>query len=136
LTATAKNERVVRSLAKRLLEVVGSHIYCIVLFGSTARQDATSDSDIDLLLITDGSQDTKRRIHEVSYDIDLENDVFTHLVFYRAQRFADEVRTRSYFADDILKEGIVLYDDGTLQRIRGEVPPPVARVLAESRPAF
>tara|TARA_B100000749_G_scaffold221002_1_gene176050 strand:- start:38 stop:349 length:312 start_codon:yes stop_codon:yes gene_type:complete len=88
-----------------------------VLFGPVARGDATTESDIDLLVIYDGSFATKERFTDVADDVDLANGVFTQLVFFRTKRFEREIRWRSYFSQDVINQGVVLYDDGTCQGI-------------------
>ena len=118
MTVSDTHGKITESLANRLLAELGSHIHSIVLFGSVARGEAHEESDIDVLLITEAPFETRKRIHEISYDIDLENEVFTQTVFFTTQAFEREVNMRSYFSTDVLSQGIVLYDDGTFRRIR------------------
>ena len=114
-----KHQRVIDALKERLLVALEGQIHSIVLFGSVARGEADAESDIDILIITDAPFATRQRIDAISYDIDLENGVFTQLVFFAAQGFENEaVRLRSYFSSDIMSQGIVLYDDGTFTAIR------------------
>ena len=91
-------------------------------------QSVGPESDIDIILITDASFETKERVQEISYDIDLENGILTQLVFFTVQGFEKEVRMRSWFSDDVITQGIVLYDDGTYQRICQKSPRSVAGV--------
>ncbi|MBI4277352.1 MAG: nucleotidyltransferase domain-containing protein [Armatimonadetes bacterium] len=46
-------DRLLRALVAALHETFGPHLISVVLFGSVARGDATSDSDIDLLIVGD-----------------------------------------------------------------------------------
>ena len=115
----AAHERAVELLKERLPT---DTVHSIVLFGSVARGEATADSDIDLLVIYDGSSETKTRFNEVADEIDLANEVFTQLVFFKPEGFEREVGWRSYFAQDVVSQGVVLYDDGTFGRICREMP--------------
>ena len=114
MTNPAPHDRAVELLKERLPT---DKVHSIVLFGSVARGEATADSDIDLLVIYDGSFDTQSRFNDMVYDIDMENGVFTQLVFFKPEGFEREVRWRSYFSQDVISQGVVLYDDATFRRI-------------------
>ena len=126
MTTATKYDKVIAQLKDEIIAQVGDCVHSIVLFGSVARGEATPDSDIDLLLITDGSQAVKDRIHEMSYDIDLEYEVFTQLVFFTKAGFEKEVRMRSWFSTDLVTQGVVLYDNQTYKGICQEHPEYVA----------
>ena len=115
---TSKQRKVVDSLVPLLLLELQSQIHSLVLFGSVARGEARPDSDVDILVLTEAPLAVRQRIDEISYDIDLKNTVFTQLVVLTTNNFEAETRMRSYFSSDIFRDGIVLYDDGTYQRIR------------------
>ena len=106
------------SLVPLLLAELASHIHSLVLFGSVARGEARPDSDVDVLVLTEAPLAVRHRIDEITYDVDLENTVFTQLVFLATKNFEAEARMRSYFSSDIFRDGIVLHDDGTYRRIR------------------
>ena len=54
----------------------------ITLFGSKARNDADSDSDIDLLILTDSpvNHALERTIRDLAFDIELEENLIFGLV--------------------------------------------------------
>ncbi|MCH8207131.1 MAG: nucleotidyltransferase domain-containing protein [Chloroflexi bacterium] len=108
------HDRAVRLLKEKLPT---DEVHSIVLFGSVARGDAGPESDIDLLVIYDGSFETKRRFQDITYDIGLENSLLAQSVFFKPEGFEREVRWRSYFAQDVISQGIVLHDDGTYRGI-------------------
>jgi predicted nucleotidyltransferase len=80
----------------------------IILFGSAARGDPASGSDVDLLII---KRDTPSfgadRIMEISNLI--ERDVPVDFLVYRPEEFEKRVRLGDPFIGLILKEGKVLY---------------------------
>ena len=47
----------------------------IILFGSVARGDDTEESDIDILIVTSGSDELPDEINSIAVDIILEKDV-------------------------------------------------------------
>ncbi len=117
-SGASKQREVVDSLVPLLLAELESQIHSLVLFGSVARGEARPDSDVDILVLTEAPLAVRQRIDEISYDIDLKNTVFTQLVVLTTKNFEAEARMRSYFSSDIFRDGIVLHDDGTYQRIR------------------
>jgi uncharacterized protein (UPF0332 family)/predicted nucleotidyltransferase len=104
------------TLKDRLLTELGDRIHSIVLFGSVARGEATDDSDIDVLVITDGRSATEDRIQHVANDFSLANEVLAEVTIFSTETFQTEVRMRSWFASDVLMQGRILTDDGTYGR--------------------
>ena len=117
-SGASKQRRVIDSLVPLLLAELESHIHSLVLFGSVARGEARPDSDVDVLVLTEAPLEVRHRMDDISYDIDLANTVFTQLVILTTENFEAEARMRSYFSSDIFRDGIVLHDDGTYERIR------------------
>jgi uncharacterized protein len=80
----------------------------IILFGSSARGDATPGSDVDLLII---KRDTPLygadRIMEVSRLI--ERDVPVDFLVYRPEEFEKRLQMGDPFIELVMKEGRVLY---------------------------
>lgn len=81
----------------------------VILFGSMAREDATEDSDIDLLIIKSGVDDMSRidRHREVAklYSHTMASDVLVYTPY--------EIRKRLYLGDPFIKsamsQGKILY---------------------------
>jgi HEPN domain-containing protein/predicted nucleotidyltransferase len=86
-----------------------------ILFGSTARAEATPDSDVDLLAVAEG---LPPKCHRRSREIGEIKQLFPGVPLDVLLLTADEVR--SNFANhnplflDIAEDGTVLFDDGTL----------------------
>lgn len=106
--------------ATRLLAAFPDAIQAIVLYGSVARGDANERSDIDLLVITPAEYETQNLIDNIAYDVSWERDniALVQLMMMPEVGFETEAITyRSYFASDIMEQGVVLHDDGAYQRI-------------------
>lgn len=87
----------------------------IVLFGSTARGEQTSTSDIDLLLITE--KKIKRREVLKAIPDTLYPKRKLGLSTYSADQVNSAYRKGSLFMAHLLKEGKVAYDDGFFKRL-------------------
>ena len=100
------------------------NVKAVVLYGSVARKQAREESDIDLLIVIDGE---KRIIEEktldIAYNLDLENKFKTFIapLCMNVEELTSELRLNPSLADAILKEGVVLYDDGILEEIRTKI---------------
>jgi len=106
----------------RVVKELGDRIYVIVAYGSVARGEAKEDSDIDVLIVG-RDREIRRRVSEISYDIDYENSFETFItpVYYTREEFEQRIRVGSPFIYEVLKDGVALYDDGTFKGIRQKV---------------
>ena len=63
----------------KLIEIYGSHIKSVILYGSYARGDYTEDSDIDIMILLDISDiEIKKYRHQLSgmtYDYNMDYDL-------------------------------------------------------------
>jgi predicted nucleotidyltransferase/DNA-binding HxlR family transcriptional regulator len=78
-----------------------SKIDAIAVFGSVARGDAKKDSDIDLLILSKKNIKINAKM--------IEGKMFMPQVF-ETDDFKNAVRKKSKFANEILKDIIILYD--------------------------
>jgi predicted nucleotidyltransferase len=98
-------EAIARSTAEDLRSLYGSHLRSVVLFGSWARGDAHTESDIDLLVVLDelGSPWEELRLMDtVLWRHSLENDTVVSAV---AVSEADLVNGRRAFLRQVQAEG-------------------------------
>ena len=107
----AKLLRIVKKLRKALLFRYGENLSQIILFGSQARGDATSDSDIDVLVVLEDSvaepfQEYRKWSDWITDEL-LESGELVNLVFTSRQRY-DSVKSPLYL--NIQAEGILIYD--------------------------
>lgn len=87
----------------------------IMVYGSVARGDAQEDSDIDLLIISDNKSLEEKFGAKV-----LGDKMFMTTVFPK-EDFEESFRKKSNFAQNVIEEGIIIYDQiGFLERIKNE----------------
>jgi predicted nucleotidyltransferase len=119
---TVAYEKIVAHLTERLVEDLGDKIESIVLYGSVARNEAHEDSDIDILVVTrDDDRKLYDRISKIRTRIDLDNNTLTTLVQMSRNELERYLKLGSPFMESVVKEGVILYDSGFFEKIRGSL---------------
>lgn len=96
----------------KLIEIYGSHIKSITLYGSYARGDYTEDSDIDIMILLDISDiEIKKYRHQLSgmtYDFNMDHDLDIKPIAKSEEHFKKWLPVYPFYSN-IEKEGIYLY---------------------------
>lgn len=112
-TRITQGEKLASSLEKT------KTVEAVVVYGSVARGEDGSESDIDLLIIVRGGKEKVRKhIQEVE-------ERETHAVHYSPLILTEkEVRnntgTDTFFWRDLFEQGVILFDKGAYARLREE----------------
>ncbi len=99
-------QAILRSLRLELARILGDQLQSVILYGSQARGQARSASDIDVLVVVrDDSDygDLIRRTSAVVAALSLQHDVVISRVFVSKERFE---REQSPFLLNVRREGI------------------------------
>lgn len=102
-----KHERVISEITQRL--VSGFHPVRVILFGSHARGDASSRSDVDVIVLLDQIDDwfeTTAAMHRVLVGVPLPCDI----VVFTPEEFEIESAIPGSAARYAAKEGMTLYE--------------------------
>jgi predicted nucleotidyltransferase len=119
---TIAYQKTVSHLTKRLIEDLGDKVESIVLYGSVARNEARENSDIDVLVVTrDDDRKLYDRISKIRTRIDLSNNMLTTLLQISRNELEQHMKLGSPFMENVVKEGIILYDNGFFKKIRGSL---------------
>ncbi|MCS6829030.1 MAG: nucleotidyltransferase domain-containing protein [bacterium] len=109
MTHRAEVTEILNDIVKRLVE--GYAPQKVILFGSYARGEASEDSDIDLLIIKDTEKPPIERWQEVKRLLrDRNRRVSVSPLVYTSEEIARRLSVRDFFIEEVLEEGIVLYD--------------------------
>jgi predicted nucleotidyltransferase len=107
LTETERNA--VSDFLARVHSAYGSKIQRAMLFGSKARGEAASDSDIDILLVA--TEETWKFMDEIckfSADVSLQYDVLLDARVVGVKRWRDMSESRAGLYRNISRDGIPL----------------------------
>lgn len=106
-------QKVTREVVGKITELIGDKIYKIILYGSYARGDFDSESDIDIMILINGNDDDVKKYRKdvrlIANEIGLNNDILVSL----------QIKTKKYFEDwsdimafykNVINEGVTLYE--------------------------
>lgn len=115
-------KKTVAQLREKLVEDFKDKIESIILYGSVARGEAHEESDIDILIVA-RNDDRKfyPRISQIRTRIDLNNNTLTTLIHTSKNELEQYVKLGSPFIENVIKEGVILYDNGFFKKIRGSI---------------
>ena len=94
-------------------KIYGEHLKRVILYGSYARGDYTSDSDVDIMLLVDLSQEEmdtySDKLSELGYEYNVDHDIWMMPVVKNLQHFKQWVTSYPFYSN-VQKEGVVLYE--------------------------
>lgn len=105
----APNElKAIKRLKSLLGKKYGQRIKEIKIFGSKARGDYETDSDIDVFIVFNEDIDWcfEREVSDLVYNIDLEYDVLFNLIIYSKRRLGEKRIESLPFIRNVKREGI------------------------------
>ncbi len=124
---------IAEKFAKVLKKELNDFLMGVVIFGSTVRKEATTKSDIDVLVVTDDASFQLTEALVEGYRIIVENAIVKvspklHITSMTFTSFWEYVKAGDPVAVNILRDGVALYDKGffdPLQRLlhHGRVRP-------------
>lgn len=87
-------------------------VYQVILYGSYARGDNTSESDIDIMVIVDDTKQNvdacREKFYEISSNIGLKHDVLVSVLFRDKGNFLSMQKVKPFYRN-INQEGVLLY---------------------------
>lgn len=95
---------------QHIRNVCHDNLVSVILYGSKARGDATSESDIDILILVHDRDEVDRdRLYDFLLSDDIGYDLNFSLNVYEAQYFIHLATMHAPFVENVLKEGEMLW---------------------------
>jgi|WetSurMetagenome_2_1015567.scaffolds.fasta_scaffold619813_1 uncharacterized protein len=117
LNLTKNYKLTLKDLNERLVGELGDKLDSIILYGSIARGDYGLESDIDILVILEDKK-FEDNTSDIRYDIDVKNSTVTTFFICTPDEINKIIQQGFPFINNVLKEGEVIYDNGTWERLR------------------
>ena len=99
-------------LEEKLQRVYGNKLKAVILYGSVARGTATEESDIDIMVLVDGTAQELRtfedQLSDVSADISIKYFKVFSIMDISYQEYMRWVNTSPFYRN-VSKEGVILY---------------------------
>lgn len=109
LPVDSRDASALHGFATAVREVLGERLVEIKLFGSKARGEGNQESDIDVLVVVaEADLETKNRVLDEAFNINLAEDVFIAPLIIDRSRLADPVWRITDLAVALDREGIPL----------------------------
>lgn len=103
---------VTSEVVSQVVELIQDDIYKIYLYGSYARGDYTSESDIDIMIVLSCDKDKvksyRKQVSRLASRIALENDVEVSLLLRDKESFEVGQRLLPFY-HNVTREGVTIY---------------------------
>ena len=94
-------------------KIYGAHLKSVILYGSYARGDYTSDSDVDIMLLVDLEPTEidaySDALSELGYEYNVNYDIWMMPVVKNIHHFKQWAAAYPFYTN-VQKEGVVLYE--------------------------
>lgn len=108
---TQNENAALRTFIQRIMDELGAQILQIVLFGSKARGDGNTDSDIDVLILA--NQENRRlqeRINIIASQVSLDYDVLFNPLLIAKDRWTQMANERFSICRNVERDGVTLFN--------------------------
>ena len=103
---------ILQEMGELLKNVYGNRLKAVILYGSVARGTQTEDSDIDVMILVDGTDEQLReyneRLSDISTELALKYVKVFSIIDVKYQEY-QEWKTVSPFYKNVDREGVVVY---------------------------
>lgn len=107
-----KIDSVIKKFVTQLSELLGNRLKKVILYGSYARGDYDKNSDIDIMILTDFSDDEiieyRKKVRDLACDLEMENDVIISPLLRNINKYEKRVNVIPFYYN-VQKEGVVLH---------------------------
>ena len=107
-----KLDIVLKELSEELRGILGKNLDKVILYGSYARGDNRSDSDVDIIALVTIDEEqlrlVRRKLNIICSRIGLKYDLLISLVVKNERKFYRDISILLFY-QNIMKDGVVVY---------------------------
>ena len=109
---TSAKRELMEQYVLQVKKIYGTHLRQVILYGSYARGDYRSDSDIDIMILLNLSDMAlkaySQKLSYMTYDFNLDNELDIKPIAKSEEHFQKWIVNYPFYAN-IHKEGVILY---------------------------
>lgn len=106
-------QNLIKLYITEIQKIYGDHLRKVILYGSYARGDYHTDSDVDLMILLDMPdmelKTFSRKLSYMTYDFNMDYDIDIKSISKSEEHFGKWVENYPFYAN-IRREGVVLYE--------------------------
>lgn len=104
-------DKTIQNFIKQVKLLLGDRVKKIILYGSYARGDYNTSSDVDIMILTDFNFEEIEKyrddISDIAFDIELETGIILSPIIKNIDKYNSRVNIVPFYAN-VQKEGVVL----------------------------
>ena len=108
---TNKIDTIINKFVTEVSNLIGNRLKKVILYGSYARGDYNANSDLDIMILTDFTEEElveyRMKILDLACDIELENDIVISPVVRNLEKYNERINVIPFYTN-VQKEGVVI----------------------------
>lgn len=104
-------EKAINEFLEKINKILENNVKKVILYGSYARGDYEKNSDLDIMILTDLSDEEivniRTQIWDIAYDIGLKNDIIISSLIKNINDYNYWLDTLPFYMN-VQKEGVIL----------------------------
>ena len=108
---TNKIDAIINKFVTEVSNLIGNRLKKVILYGSYARGDYNANSDLDIMILTDFTEEElveyRMKIRDIACDIELENDIVISPVVRNLEKYNERINVIPFYTN-VQKEGVVI----------------------------
>lgn len=107
-----KIDIIIQKFLDEVTNLLGNRMKKVILFGSYARGDYNENSDLDIMILTDFSDEElveyRKKVRDIACDIELDNDIMISPILRNIDKYKERVEVIPFYMN-INREGVILH---------------------------